>query len=142
MPPAHYKVAGDMVTKKKQEIYKADRKTIADDIISKCKREDYPAPSKYNKKYDLVHKRTGASHTEFSKPGDRVSFINDAEHKALTGPSYHSKNYDLVERRVSAPRYHAVGKQDEKGPAFLRGDLATKNIAPNTYNHLESFQKT
>ena len=38
MPPAHYKVANDIVNKKKQEIYKADRKTIAEEIIARSKR--------------------------------------------------------------------------------------------------------
>jgi len=138
MPAAHYKVAGDLVNKKKQLIYQNERKTIAADIERQSKRDNYPAANKYDAKYETVHRKNSSC---LNFKGERVSFVNDAEHKATTGPDYHKNiNFEMTRKRAPSAKYHPISETEKKkGPAFLRGETAAKLISPVTYNQLESF---
>ena len=71
----------------------------------------------------------------------KVSFSDEAQFRGLTSPEYHNKKYDLTERRVSARTYTAPGRH-EKEPSFLKSTIASKGIAPTTYNNMDAYKKT
>lgn len=51
VPSANYEVTGDLVSKKKSNIDKAPRKTMADEIASYEKRNKRPAPGSFKPEY-------------------------------------------------------------------------------------------
>lgn len=140
IPPAHYEVAGNLVNKKKKSnLDKAARTSHFDEV---AKRNNYPAPNKYKEiSYSLVHKKNQSC---LGFKGDRVSFINDSEFKALTNPDVPDKiSHKYTEKRASAAVYNPINKAEEKrGPSFLGREKATKLISPTTYNPQDSFMNT
>jgi len=103
-----------MVDKKhKSRIDKAKRETMADEILKKQKKQNFPAPNSYSKiSHDLVERKYQSSLGYHYRKGDRdrISFTDDGVYKALNEPGYH-KNINMEQTRKRAPsaRYNPIG---------------------------------
>lgn len=113
---------------------------LGDDIANFQRLNPSPAPNAFNPKHSFILSNRKVCYT---LKGDRVSYLSDVEHKALSTPTSYKMNHRLVEARVTAPSYKKRIKEGSDVACFLKvADSATKKISPAQYNVIEAFRKT
>lgn len=139
MPPAKYDIPSDLVNmRRRSNLDKGPRLTLADEIANYNKKNAFPAPVAYSPNHSQVTQSFQAC-LKFKAP--RGSYLGEAEYKGSISPNYRTSDYKLVEPRV---RVHSYMKRNRPslGPAFLQSTVATKLISPVAYNATDSFNKT
>jgi len=116
VPPAKYDIINNIVNvRRKSNLDKGARNTLADDIALYNKKNAFPAPVAYSPNHSLVIPNDQAC---LKFKAARGSYLGEAEYKGSISPNYRIFDHKLVEPRV---RVHAYTKRNRPslGPAFL-----------------------
>ena len=139
VPAAKYEIISDIINvKRKSNLDKGPRNTLADDIANYNKKNSFPAPVAYSPNHSLVIPNDQAC---LKFKAERGSYLGEAMYKGSISPNYRISEHKLVEPRV---RVHSYMKRNKPstGPDFLKSTVASKLISPVTYHATESFNKT
>jgi hypothetical protein len=116
VPPAKYDIINDIINvKRKSNLDKGPRNTLADEIALYNKKNPFPAPVAYSPNHSLVIPNEYAC---LKFKAERGSYLGDAMYKGSISPNYRIADHKLVEARVSVHAYMKRNKPST-GPAFL-----------------------